>query len=554
MKLHRKHVLPAAAATLLLLAASVAACQGCHATTNQPATHAEDVQAGVPTLRLYIVSDLAGALEPCGCVKDQLGGVDHLAAWIEAERAKAPSSGLVLAGPTFFQDPALKEDHRLQDTSKARTIAASLKQLNALAVAPGKNDWAAGPKTAGELGVESGGSLLAANVTSAGQPLAGHVVREMNGVKLGIVGVSAPDKAEGGPPDGVAVSPSIEAVKIHVAEAKKEGAKIVIVLAAVGRGEAKRIADVVPDVTAIVVGSPGGSGDANTEAPPPERIGSVLIAETGNHLTTVAVLDLFVRDGSFEFADATGLEQGRKRADLSRRIDELRGRIAQWESQAAIDASNASLVSRVDIDARKADVTKLEVERAALDARPAPTKGSFFRYTLQEIRDTLGKDKGVTDKLLAYYKEVNERNKKEFASRLPRPAPAGSPSYVGTDSCVTCHSDPGDVWEHTAHAHAYATLTKEFKEFNLDCVGCHVTGYDQPGGSTVTHTEKLENVQCEVCHGPGSKHASSPKKVPVPIAKPQPDQCLACHHPPHVHTFDATKKMDEILGPGHGKK
>ncbi|MDB4994872.1 MAG: Cytochrome c family protein [Myxococcaceae bacterium] len=559
MKLHRQPLRPAAAATLLalaMLAGSVAACQGCHATTNQPAVNEGEAQLGAPTIRLYIVSDLAGALEPCGCVKDQLGGLDHLAAWIEAERAKAPTSALLLAGPTFFMEPVLKDDHRAQDTVKAKTIAQSLKQLGVLAVAPGKNDWAAGPKAMTEIGSESGGAFLAGNVTSAGQPLAGHVVREINGVKVGVVGVSAPDRAEGGAPEGVTASPAIEAVKAHVADAKKEGAKVVVVLAAVGRGEAKRIADMVPDVTAIVVGSPGGSGDANTEAPPPERIGNVLIAETGNHLTTVAVLDLYVRDNGFAFADATGLELGRKRTELSRRIDELRGRIAQWESQGSIvDGGNAPPpISKEDLDARKADVAKLEAERAALDARPPPAKGSFFRYTIQEVRDALGKDKGVTDKMLAYYKEVNEHNKVEFASRVPRPAPAGAPSYVGVDACVTCHLDPGEVWEKTAHAHAYATLSKQFKEYNLDCVGCHVTGYDLPGGSTVTHVAKLENVGCEVCHGPGSKHAASPKKVAIPIAKPQPDACLACHHPPHVHTFDAKQKMQEILGPGHGKK
>ena len=99
----------------------------------------------------------------------------------------------------------------------------------------------------------------------------------------------------------------------------------------------------------------------------------------------------------------------------------------------------------------------------------------------------------------------------------------------------------------------YATLATQFKEYNLDCVSCHVTGYDQAGGSTVTHAERLKNVQCEVCHGPGSKHAASPKRVEIPTRKPKGDVCLACHHPPHVTEFDAEKKMLEILGPGHGE-
>jgi hypothetical protein len=83
-------------------------------------------------------------------------------------------------------------------------------------------------------------------------------------------------------------------------------------------------------------------------------------------------------------------------------------------------------------------------------------------------------------------------------------------------------------------------------------VSCHVTGYDRPGGSTVTHVDRLENVQCEVCHGPGSKHAANPAGPGLIVAKPDPGTCLSCHHPPHVEQFDVVAKMQEILGPGHG--
>ncbi|MCE7894582.1 MAG: hypothetical protein DYH12_33585 [Sorangiineae bacterium PRO1] len=39
-----------------------------------------------PTLRVFVVTSLAGALEPCGCVKDMLGGIDHAAALPRAKR------------------------------------------------------------------------------------------------------------------------------------------------------------------------------------------------------------------------------------------------------------------------------------------------------------------------------------------------------------------------------------------------------------------------------------------------------------------------------------
>jgi hypothetical protein len=69
----------------------------------------------------------------------------------------------------------------------------------------------------------------------------------------------------------------------------------------------------------------------------------------------------------------------------------------------------------------------------------------------------------------------------------------------------------------------------------------------------VTHVKGLENVQCEVCHGAGEQHALKPEKVKMPVPKPGADSCLSCHHPPHVHAFDANAKMADILGPGHGR-
>jgi len=48
------------------------------------------------------VSAPAGALEPCGCVKDMLGGVDHVAAYVKSQADDAPNSALFAAGPLFF--------------------------------------------------------------------------------------------------------------------------------------------------------------------------------------------------------------------------------------------------------------------------------------------------------------------------------------------------------------------------------------------------------------------------------------------------------------------
>jgi hypothetical protein len=435
----------------------------------------------------------------------------------------------------------LDPDRAEQDRAKALTIGRVLRGLDFTAFAPGSNDWADGADGLAKLAAEAGAVAL---VPAAQPPLATEVVRDVPGglVKIGFVGV--------GQMNGPSLPNPAEAVRAGVERAKDQGANVIVALAAVGRGEAKRIADAIPDLAAIVVGSAKADGDANTEAPPVERVGDVLVVQAANHLQTVAVLDLFVRDrgaagrGTLRFADGTGLELANRRAELMRRIDDLHVRIAAWERDGTVNPA--------DLAARRRDLSDLEASRDALDVRPAPPAGNFFRYAMKEIRDSLGTDPATEAAMRAYYQSVNEHNRIEFRDRVPPSVPPGEATYVGIDACSACHPGPRQVWNATRHAHAYATLASQFKQFNLDCVSCHVTGYEKPGGSTVTHVDKLENVQCEVCHGPGSKHAQNPSDKTLIVANPPASTCLSCHHPPHVEGFDPVAKMSEVLGPGHG--
>jgi hypothetical protein len=524
-----------------MVSVGLAACHGCHEATPSSPTAPPVASTGTPTLRIYFVSDLAGAIEPCGCTKDQLGGLDHAAAWIDAQKAHAPWSVLVAAGPTFFMDPVLEPDHRAQDVAKAEALASSLAHLGLAAWAPAANDWADGAPELKKLeDVVHAPGLLANLRADAGVPLLPTRVVTVHGVRVAFIGVGEPPKTS-----GLATGSPEDAVKAASQAARAGGANVVIALASVGRGEAKRIADAVPDLTAIVVGDASLRGDTNTPAPSGEAIGKVLIAEAADHLQSVGALDLYVRDGSYTFADASGLGEAQKLTELTRRIDELHSRISNWERDKSI--------APADLVARRADLDKLEAERAGLSVKPAPAEGSYFRYTLQEIRPSRGPDHPLKTDLASYYRLVNETNRVELAGRVPVPPAAGQPGYVGIDRCGGCHTSEKHFWAKTAHAKAYATLSDESKEFNLDCVSCHVTGYDRPGGSTVTHVDKLKDVQCEVCHGPGSLHAESPTTVSIPTPKPGAQMCLSCHHPPHVEGFDAVAKMSAILGPGHGR-
>lgn len=500
--------------------------------------------APTPSVRLFVTSTVAGALEPCGCVKDMLGGVDHAAALIESQSRDASASLVVGAGPMWFLDPTLRSEGKTQDTWKAETLARAFGTMGLVAWAPGANDWAAGEAKLAELAKAAGARILAANLKGA---VAGadavHVV-ESGGYKVGFAGVSVP-KAFGAAPDGVTVADAEAALQTAKKTLDERGAQVRIALVAMDRGAALRLAERVAGFQVMVVGKPFDRGEGNDAPTPPVLLGETLVVQPPNHLQAVAIVDLFVRDGSFRFDDGAGLEHAERRATLKRQIDELERRIAGWEKSGA---------AKTDIEARRKDLGRLRGELAKISDSKPPEKGSFFHYALEEVREGAGSSPKVAGALSAYYKRVNEANRVAFADKKPEPAAEGKPSYVGGAACAACHAEEHVFWKKTGHAGAYATLTRQHKQFNLDCVGCHVTGYDKPGGSTVTHVEKLTDVQCEVCHGPGSQHPDDPKDPKLLVFKPEKTLCApACHHPPHVKPdWSVDQAWKHIIGPGHG--
>lgn len=531
------------AALVLTAAAGIAACNGCRSTQPTESASTPAPSYGTPQVRIYAVSNLAGALEPCGCTKDQLGGIDHLAAYVAKDRASARGALFVAVGPTLFLDPKLEGARSTQDRWKAEAIGASLGDIGLSALTPGYNDWAGGAPFLTSLAKSTQGALLAANL-GATEGAVKSVVRDVGGVKVGLVGVTAPASA-GARPEGVEVGDVEPAMKAGIAEARAQGAKMVIGLAALPRGEALRLAERTPDLAALIVGKPVDGGEANDAPPAPALIGNVLVVQTSNHLQTLGVVDFFVQGDDYKFQDATGMANAEALVSLNKRIRDYEGRLAEWEKDTSLRAE--------DLAARRADLKKMRDEKARLENREPPKSGSFFRYSLVEVREKLGREPKVEERMSAFYKRVNDHNKTAFAGRKPPAVPAGKSGYVGVEECTGCHLEERQVWDRTGHARAYTTLAVQYKEYNLDCVSCHVTGYEKPGGSTVTMNENLRAVQCEECHGPGAAHAKTPGAKGLIEPRPPLSACAsACHHPPHVDHFDPEVAKQFIIGPGHG--
>jgi hypothetical protein len=308
------------------------------------------------------------------------------------------------------------------------------------------------------------------------------------------------------------------------------------------RGDALRLAEVVPGFNLMLIGKPFDQGESNDPPTPAVMLGKTLVVETPNHLQSVAVVDYFVKGKDLDFEDASGTRDEDRRNSLRLSLAELEGRLKRL-------ADNSP--DRIAVQNRLRDKRKQLEE---LSQPKPPKEGSFFTYRLVEIRESLGVDSQAAKHMSSYYKRVNEHNREAFKDVLPKPAEPGKASYVGLEACTKCHAEERAFWDKTGHAKAYATLEKQDKQFNLECVGCHVTGYEMPGGSNVTHVDKLKDVQCETCHGPGSLHVDSPNDKALLQVVPQKTLCApACHHPPHVpQGWNSDENWLKIIGPGHG--
>ncbi|MCS6815805.1 MAG: hypothetical protein N0A16_07485 [Blastocatellia bacterium] len=129
--------------------------------------------------------------------------------------------------------------------------------------------------------------------------------------------------------------------------------------------------------------------------------------------------------------------------------------------------------------------------------------------------------------LAAVQRRIAERA--TAASRRARHAASGDGAmFVGSRACQPCHDSAYAVWTESGHAHAFATLQKVKRENDPQCLGCHVTGYEQPGGFlNVFSTPRLKDVQCEACHGPASRHLEDPTRPYGKVGVPE--GCLPCH-------------------------
>lgn len=133
-------------------------------------------------------------------------------------------------------------------------------------------------------------------------------------------------------------------------------------------------------------------------------------------------------------------------------------------------------------------------------------------------------------------------------------------TYVGADTCKSCHPNTYAKWASTRHARAYDALTKpqRNRENDAQCIGCHTTGFKYRGGFVhADSTANLKGNQCENCHGPGSSHAADPTNPAIlaTVRRSAEDfqknhRCIECHSEDDSPHFDFAKYWPQIVHKG----
>lgn len=494
---------------------------------------------------LFAMGRVLGTVAPCGCTTDPLGGLQYAMGYLG--KTGTPQASLVVAPGSFlYPDPKGPEAPKdapswAQANRRAETLVAAFKKLGkGLVMGLGPTDLVS-PEGKAALSTHAVPRIWSnppagADLKDMGAPPTHRLVDLGSGVKAGVAAVVDPEMAG---PLGGAAEPAA-ALTAALKPLQEGGANLTVAVVQGPRALAERLAGEVKGYDVMVVGHVEGVDRARL-GKPATRIGDTYIVEPGEQLQTVSHLRLsLAKDKAGTRADKWTLlaTNDTQREEL----DRVEARLKKFQADPSAD---------------KAFIARLEAERdklkANLDGSAAPAGDAVATFEQVKITCRLPVDDGAKKALHDYDSWVADENKRRFAGVKP-PAPAkGKPGYAGREECDMCHDEAVEFWKTTRHANAYETLEVDNKQFDLTCVGCHVTGWREPGGAEVVENEGLKDVQCEVCHGPGTIHVETEEEKDIRRDSPA-EVCLTCHTEEHSDTFNYEAYMRDVLGPGHGEK
>ncbi|NTV13535.1 MAG: hypothetical protein HGA96_06345 [Desulfobulbaceae bacterium] len=432
-------------------------------------------------------------------------------------------------GALLFERPQPNPRELEQAKLAGEGLVAAYNQMGYDAVGVTRLDLLGGLDFLKSLAGRAKFAWLSANLVEpgSGKPLfTPFISRKLGDTKVAIIGITSDQLYAPGLPNGPAliIKPWAEALTPLLAELGRSH-DFLILLTDLPPTVCGTVARQFPALNLII----NASGDTANQ--PPRTLGpTTLLTATGRQGKYTGALEIaWSPGGRWGEGESQSLALRDKLAELQRttgQLTEIAGRPEQ-ESQAG-NLQRRQLLLQQEIAGLRTALTGVPV--------------AFFSSTFQAMNAAMGEEPGVAAIVAQVKERIADQGRKEAAATgVSSPLP----DFSGWQVCGSCHPKAAARWQGTKHAGAYLTLEKKKRQFSADCLLCHVTGGEVASTDRLaTLPPELRGVGCEVCHGPGRRHAegqekSRPRRVPETL-------CRNCHVPEHDGHFDYVRKLEMI--------
>lgn len=230
-------------------------------------------------------------------VHARVNGEAYVASYVESLKAAGENVFLVSAGDALHGQP-------VATLNKGEAIVNIMNAVGYDVLAPGNHDFDYGTDRLLELVESLNFDVVCGNFSKSGDNdpvFDAYVIKEAAGVKIGFFGLSTPETATKTSPvnvEGYSFLNPVETAEKAVAALKEEGVDVIICIAHLGVDEETAETErstAVAEVNGIDVVI---DGHSHTELEKGKTVGNTLIAQTGEYLNNVGVVEITVSKGS----------------------------------------------------------------------------------------------------------------------------------------------------------------------------------------------------------------------------------------------------------------
>jgi hypothetical protein len=498
-------------------------------------------------LALVLTANLEGYVAPCGCTSDPYGGIDRFAqVFLDLKAGLAGRAVLVDGGNMLFDSKTRNIADSCQDEAKIDLLLSTLKDLGLRFTMPGQFDFARGAGFAIDL-YKKFGLQFPPDEELKIYPIDEH------GLKISLLMI----------PAGYFLKRDIGLIKKSAEAAKAGGAQVVVVVSQMPSEKTKEL--MVPGTNIDII------FQAHTESMVPKspiwasQAHPIWLegGRQGQFFTYLLLQNVGSAKGAPLQLDSRAFAALEEKDLLVLRIQGLKQQL------------NDSSEDRRAFLNQRLQMAEVELESLLQVGSFTPLPGPSATFQAIPLSRRIVPNPKIKAQLDQYDASIPALVRKCEENVVCEKPDEGQATYVGVETCKTCHQAAYDVWKkaivtvdavneegaaikrQVGHSRAWQTLVDDQKETDRSCVGCHSIGFMKKGGyCKAFEVDFRVNVQCESCHGPGSLHATTGDKRFI-TRRMDEQGCRECHVVPHISTYDSfnyEEKVQKILGPGHGEK